>query len=116
MLKALGGEIASIERKEEEETKLEVARRQRKIAEATNAFEALPSQSKESESLHQEIVAGFEKRMTTSDMKKRFLLRKAKRKNARKEKRARAVAEKMGEKRARKLRKKKRKNRIKRYY
>ncbi|GAB5364685.1 hypothetical protein AAMO2058_000990900 [Amorphochlora amoebiformis] len=79
LLESLSSEIKDIEKKDKEETQAEIHRQQRRIAENKNAFAALPSQGEDSVKLHDAIVAGFKQAMNTTDMKKKFLMRKQKR-------------------------------------
>merc|ERR1711998_676699 len=100
-LASIDAGLKEIERKDEEDLKLEIKRQQAKIQQATSGFAALPSQCNESVQLHQAIVEGMKKHSMRIDKKKLFLLKKAKRKQSRKARRAEMVAEKMGEKRNR---------------
>eukprot|EP00468_Gymnochlora_sp_CCMP2014_P012315 CAMPEP_0167753068 /NCGR_PEP_ID=MMETSP0110_2-20121227/7502_1 /TAXON_ID=629695 /ORGANISM="Gymnochlora sp., Strain CCMP2014" /LENGTH=119 /DNA_ID=CAMNT_0007638781 /DNA_START=15 /DNA_END=374 /DNA_ORIENTATION=+ len=116
LLASLSSSIKDIEKKDREDTKKEISMQKKLIAENKNPFAALPSQGEASKQIHSAIVEGFNKIFSKTDAKKRFLMKKAKRKQARKEKRARMIADKMGERRSRNLKKKKRKNRIKAMY
>mmetsp|Transcript_12608 Transcript_12608/g.17531 ORF Transcript_12608/g.17531 Transcript_12608/m.17531 type:complete len:120 (+) Transcript_12608:80-439(+) len=116
LLDSLNEEIKTIEKKDRLDTQKEIAQRQKRIAQNSDSFAPLPSQNEDSVKLHQAIVDGWKQKMTTTDLKKLFLKKKAKRKQARKAKRAEMMAEKMGEKRKKVMKKKKRRNRVKGFY
>eukprot|EP00467_Chlorarachnion_reptans_P014654 CAMPEP_0114505042 /NCGR_PEP_ID=MMETSP0109-20121206/10627_1 /TAXON_ID=29199 /ORGANISM="Chlorarachnion reptans, Strain CCCM449" /LENGTH=68 /DNA_ID=CAMNT_0001683425 /DNA_START=1218 /DNA_END=1421 /DNA_ORIENTATION=- len=65
LLSSLASEIKDIEKKDEEDTRVEIHRQQTKIAETKDCFAALPSQDKDSAALHQAVVEGFKRSMTS---------------------------------------------------